>query len=68
MLSVANELEPNSTIPYHLARYCARPGQTDQAKRWPGKALVVAVGMVEVQRLREMALEDPDLKPLKKMP
>jgi len=40
LVSVANHFESNSTIPYHLARYCARLGQIDQAKQWLGKALV----------------------------
>lgn len=41
---------------------------TDQAKRWLGKALLVASDLEEVDGLRQLALEDPDLEPLRKMP
>jgi predicted Zn-dependent protease len=68
LLSVVNDFESNSTIPYHLARYCCGLGQADQAKQWLGKALLVAADMTEVERLRRMAMEDPDLEPLRKMP
>jgi predicted Zn-dependent protease len=68
LLSVANNFEANSTIPYHLAQYCARLGQIDQAKRWLGKALLAADGPEAVNRVRKMALEDPDLEPLRSMP
>jgi predicted Zn-dependent protease len=67
LLSVVNDFESNSTIPYHLAQYCARLGQLDQAKQWLGKALLAADGLEAVNRLRKMALEDPDLEPLRKM-
>ena len=68
LLSVVNDLESNSTIPYHLAQYCARLGQIDQAKQWLGKALLAADGPEAVNRLRKMAMEDPDLEPLRRMP
>jgi predicted Zn-dependent protease len=68
LLSVANDFESNSTIPYHLAQYCARRGQIDQAKQWLGKALLAADGFEAVNRLRKMALDDPDLEPLRRMP
>ncbi|MCX6927107.1 MAG: tetratricopeptide repeat protein [Verrucomicrobia bacterium] len=68
LLSVVDDFESNSTLPYHLAQYCARLGQIDQAKQWLGKALLAADGLEAVNRLRKMALEDPDLEPLRKMP
>ena len=40
-LSVVNDLESNSTIPYHLAQYCARLGQIDQAKQWLPKCEIL---------------------------
>ena len=55
-------------MPYHLAQYCARLGQIDQAKQWLGKALLAADGLEAVNRLRKIALEDPDLEPLRRMP
>jgi predicted Zn-dependent protease len=66
LVSVVNDFESNSTIPYHLARYCARLGQIDQAKQWLGKALLAADGMEGVEKLRKRAMEDPDLEPLSK--
>ena len=68
LLSVVDDFEVNSTIPYHLAQYCARLSQFDQAKEWLAKAFLSADGMEAVNRLREMALEDPDLEPLGRMP
>jgi len=64
LLSVVNDFESNSTFAYHLARYCAKLGQIDQAKQWLGKALLAADGLEAVKNLRKMALEDPDLGPL----
>jgi predicted Zn-dependent protease len=68
LLSVVDKFESNSTIPYHLGRYCCGLGQVDEAEQWLGKALLVAVDMEEIERVRKMALEDPDLEPLRKMP
>ena len=68
LLSVANDFEDNATMPYHLAQYCARLGQIDQAKQWLGKALLAADGLEEVENLRKRAMEDPDLEPLRRMP
>jgi hypothetical protein len=51
-----------------LAQYCARLGQIDQAKQWLGKALLAADGPEAVNRLRKMAMEDPNLEPLRRMP
>jgi predicted Zn-dependent protease len=65
LTSVVNDFEVNSTMPYHLAQYCARLGQIDQAKQWLGKALLAADGFEAVNRLRKMALEDRNLEPLR---
>jgi len=59
LLSVVNNFESNSTIPYHLARYCVRLGELDQAKQWLGKALLAADGTEELEKLRKKAMEDP---------
>jgi len=63
-----NKFESNSTIAYHLARYCVRLGQVDEAKQWLGKAFLIAGDMEEVERLRKRALEDPDFEELRKTP
>ncbi|MGA2865201.1 MAG: hypothetical protein ABSF95_12050 [Verrucomicrobiota bacterium] len=51
-----------------MAQYCARLGQLDEAKQWLGKALLVASDLEEVERLRKMAMENPDLDPVRRMP
>ena len=66
LLAVVNDFEVNSTMPYHLAQYCAKLGQIDEAKEWLGKALLAADGPEAVNRLRKMAMEDPDLEPLRR--
>jgi len=66
LVSVVNDFESNATVPYHLARYCAKLGQIDQAKQWLGKALLAADGMEGVDKLRKRAMEDPDLEPLRR--
>lgn len=62
--SVVNDFESNATVPYHLARYCAKLGQISQAKQWLGKALLGAEAE-EVEKLRRMAMDDPDLAALR---
>jgi hypothetical protein len=34
LIAVANDFESNSTIPFHLARYCCGLGQADEAFGW----------------------------------
>ena len=34
LLGITENFKDNATIPYHLAQYCARLGQIDQAKQW----------------------------------
>jgi uncharacterized protein HemY len=66
LLVAANDrLENNATIAFHLAQYCCGLGQIDEAKRWLGKALLAANGVEELARLRNLALEDPRLEPLR---
>jgi predicted Zn-dependent protease len=68
LLFALNAFGSNVTIPYHLARYCCRLGQVTEAEQWLGKALLVAADMEEVERLSKLALEDPALEPVRKMP
>ncbi len=68
LVSVADYFEANATLPYHLARYCARLGQIDEAKQWLGRALLAADGSEAVEKLRKRAMEDPDLEALRRMP
>lgn len=66
LMSVVNDFESNSTMPYHLARYCARLGQIGQAKQWLSRALLAADGIEAVEKLRKRAMEDPDLTELRR--
>ena len=49
-------------IRYNLACYCSQLGALDEAMRWLQKAIELA-GKKEI---KAMALDDPDLKPLRK--
>jgi predicted Zn-dependent protease len=48
------------TIPYNLACYTAQMGQLDQARKWLKRAMKTG----HATRIKSMALEDLDLKPL----
>ena len=63
LISVVNGFESNSTIPFHLARYCCGLGQADEGFRWLQKA---ADNPAELIRLRRQVLEDPALERLRK--
>jgi len=65
LLSVAADFEPDWTIPYHLARIYARLEQPFEAEEWFGRALLAASSLKEVKRLRDLALQDPDIKRLR---
>ena len=47
------------TISYNLSCYCAQLGRLDQCQKWFKKAMSIGEHTV-----KEMALDDPDLKPL----
>ena len=46
--------EFDAAIPFDLARYYCGLGQVREAKKWLGKALLVAKDLEEVQRLRKL--------------
>lgn len=48
-------------IPYNLACYCAQLEKFPQARQWLDQAMVIGDRKI----LRKMALNDPDLEPLK---
>jgi uncharacterized protein HemY len=68
LLASGPKFEKNATIPFDLARYCSKLGQVVEAQQWLGKALLAADGIEELRRVRDLALGDPDLEPLRKMP
>ena len=64
LLSALDKFEPNSTIPYYLARYCCRLGRLNEAKKWLETAFRHAIDKEEEDRLKLRALEEPDLQPI----
>lgn len=57
----AAELFPKDyLVPYNLACYAAQMDQLEEARFWIGKAIMIA-GM---EKIKEMAATDEDLKPL----
>ena len=65
-LRPAAELFPGETIiPYNLACYACQLGKLDTARHWLGRALEIAGKQKAREPLREMALADPDLAPLR---
>ncbi len=66
LISVVKDFESNSTIPFHLSRYCCAVGQVEEALRWLEKAVAAAYNPEELFRLRKQLVEDPVLEPLRK--
>jgi len=65
LVSVIDKFEANSTIPYYIACYCARLGQTNEAKGWLTLALAHAKTDEERDRIKLRAQGDPDLEPIR---
>ncbi len=65
LLSVVSDFESTATVAFHLARYCCRLGQPDEAMRWLEQAVAAADDPEELLRLRKRVLEDPALEPLR---
>jgi predicted Zn-dependent protease len=66
LVSVVDNFPSNSTIPFHLARYCCGLGQNEEALRWLAKAVAAADGPEELFVLRRRLVEDPVLEPLRR--
>ncbi len=65
-LRPAVELFPDETIiPYNLACYACQLGELDAARHWLSRALEIAGKTQAREALRQMALADPDLAPLR---
>ena len=65
-LRPAVELFPSETIiPYNLACYACQLGKLDAARHWLGRALEIAGKPNARDALRQMALADADLAPLR---
>jgi uncharacterized protein HemY len=66
LISVVDDFQSNSTVPFHLARYCCVLGQADEALRWLDRAVAAADNPEELFRLRRQLVEDPALEPLRR--
>ena len=60
LLRVVDQFPDNAIMRYNLACYECQLGRLEQAKSWLEKAFKVG----EPEKIRLMALEDPDLEPL----
>ncbi len=64
LVLVLDTFEVNATFPYHLARFCCRLGQVDEARTGLQQAFEVAQETGALDRLKLRALDDPDLEPI----
>jgi Flp pilus assembly protein TadD len=60
LLPAAGKFPRESTIPYNLSCYACQMGRLDEARSWLRQALAVG----GEKKVRAMALQDEDLKPL----
>ena len=60
LLPAAEKFPEEPIIPYNLACYACQLQQLDEARAWLERALAVA----GIERIKTMALADPDLEPL----
>jgi tetratricopeptide (TPR) repeat protein len=58
---ISNQFSENWLIPYNLACYAAQLGKTSEALKWFRRAMRIG----NERELREMALSDPDLQPIR---
>jgi hypothetical protein len=61
LLPIADKFPNQYIISYNLACYCCQLGQKKESMQWLGKAIDLAGEKV----IRVMALDDPDLEPLR---
>jgi tetratricopeptide (TPR) repeat protein len=61
LVSVAGRFEKVWTIPYNIACYACQLGDRDEARKWLRKAFAVE----DKGRLLKVAMEDPDLEPMR---
>jgi tetratricopeptide (TPR) repeat protein len=60
LLPAYNQFPKEATIPYNLSCYACQLQQLEEARLWLQRALKIG----NKDRIKEMALDDPDLKPL----
>jgi tetratricopeptide (TPR) repeat protein len=64
LLKTVDMFGPNSTFAFHLACFCARLGQVDEAKDWVLTAAELAEDAETLKRLRLRVLDEPALAPI----
>ncbi len=64
LLSVADKFPAEPMIPFGLACYACQMGNLDDACEWLRKAFSAAQNPGRKQRLRSLALDQPELEPL----
>ena len=62
LLPAAGKFPKHWLIRYNLACYCSQLGALEEAMRW----LQTAIELADKKEIKAMALDDPDLKPLRK--
>ena len=60
LLPAKDKFPKNLTIPYNLACYCSQLKQLSEAQVWLKMAMAI-----DEQTVKRMAMDDPDLKPLR---
>jgi tetratricopeptide (TPR) repeat protein len=60
LLPAYDKFPREPTIPYNLSCYACQLRQLDQARAWLRRALKIG----DKQKIKQMALDDPDLEPL----
>ena len=64
LLPVVYEFPAEPMIPFGLSCYTCQMGRLEDARAWLHRALAVANVLGSKKRLKQMALEEPDLEPL----
>lgn len=65
LLYALDMFEPNATMAFYLSRYCCRLGDLDEGRRWLDRAFALARQQPARRHLKERALTEPDLAPLR---
>ena len=64
LLEAVGTLGFDSVCAFHLACFCARLGQMEEAADWVRKAVELAQDQETFDRLRRWVLDEPDLQPV----
>jgi tetratricopeptide (TPR) repeat protein len=65
LLYALDMFEPNATMAFYLSRYCCRLGDTKEGRQWLDKAFELTQKNTQRRQLKERALTEPDLAPLR---